>query len=127
MWFVYLGIGFIYSTEIFDQDQVKVLIMRLIESIDVVNFEERPDLILIILKVFNEGVKKWKNLISSSIAAKIFIDLFKIFFLYDGIDFITSDDKRFNFCFEKLPVVERRKMKQQIIKTTIYLSKEFNS
>jgi len=38
IWFVYLGIGFIYSNQAFDKDQVRILIERLIETIDVKNF-----------------------------------------------------------------------------------------
>lgn len=125
MWFVYLGIGFIYSTEKFDKDQVNFLIMRLLDTLELKNFEVRPDLTLIVLKVFNEGVKKWKSLISNAMAVKIFMDLIKIFFCYDGLASVKADDKKFNFCFEHLSSAELRKMKHQLIKTVIYLLKEF--
>ncbi len=59
----------------------------------------RPDLIQIVMKVFNEGVKKWKSMIPSNLAMKIFADLFKIFFYYDGVTSVQPDDKRFNFVF----------------------------
>lgn len=75
------------------------------------------------LKVFNEGVKKWKGLISSGMAVRIFMDLFKIFFCYDGLSTVQADDKKFNFCFERLPPNEIKKMKHQLIKTVIYLLK----
>jgi hypothetical protein len=62
---VYLGIGFIFSNEAFDREQVGILIERLIETIEIKNFELRPDLIQIVLRVFKEGVKKWKCLVTS--------------------------------------------------------------
>jgi hypothetical protein len=77
----------------------------------------------IVLKVFNEGVKKWKALITPSLAMKIYADLFRIFFYYDGLSSVQPDDKKFNFCFEAIPISENKKMKQQIVKTIIYLSK----
>lgn len=127
VWFVYLGIGFIYSNQNCDKDQVKKLIERLIKTIDVRNFELRPDLIQIVLKVFNEGIKKWKSMISPNLGMKIFADLFKIFFYYDGAASMQPDDKKFNFVFEGVPSAENKKMRQQIVKTVIYLSKEFNN
>ena len=87
------------------------------------NFEKRPDLVQIVLKMFNEGVKKWKSMISSNGAAKIFLELLRVFFYYDGIASVQADDKKFNFVFETVPIAENKKMKQQIIKTVIYLSK----
>lgn len=54
---------------------------------------------------------------------KIFADLFKIFFYYDGLTSVQPDDKKFNFCFENVPMIDNKKMKQQIVKTIIYLSK----
>lgn len=54
---------------------------------------------------------------------KIFADLFRIFFYYDGLTSVQPDDKKFNFCFESVPLAENKRMKQQIIKTIIYLSK----
>ena len=111
----------------FDKDQVTCLIMRLIDTIELRNFEERPDLTLTVLKVFNEGVKKWKSLINNTMAVKIYMDLFKIFFYYDGLSVVKSDDKKFNFCFEHLAPPELKKMKHSIIKTVIYLLKEFEN
>ena len=102
---------------------MKKLIERLIKTIDVKNFEMRPDLIQIVLKVFNEGVKKWKSMISPNLGMKIFADLFKIFFYYDALSSVQPDDKKFNFVFETVPIAENKKMKQQIVKTIIYLSK----
>lgn len=66
-------------------------------------------------------------MISPNLAMKIFADLFRIFFFYDGISSMQPDDKKFNFVFEALPMAENKKMKQQIVKTVIYLSKEFNN
>jgi len=77
----------------------------------------------IVLKVFNEGVKKWKSLITTALAMRIYADLFRIFFYYDGLALVQPDDKKFNFCFESVPIAENKKMKQQIVKTIIYLSK----
>ena len=62
-------------------------------------------------------------MISANGAMKIFADLFKIYFFYDGINAVQPDDKKFNFAFENVPMNENKKMKQQIIKTIIYLSK----
>jgi len=50
-----------------------------------------------------------------------------VFFYYDGIHSVQADDKRFNFVFENVSIAENKKMKQQIVKTIIYLSKEFNN
>lgn len=58
----------------------------------------------IVLKVFNEGVKKWKGLITQNLAIKIYADLFRIFFYYDGLSVVQPDDKKFNFCFELVPI-----------------------
>jgi hypothetical protein len=38
IWFVYLGIGFIFSNQAFDKEQVGILIERLIETIEIKNF-----------------------------------------------------------------------------------------
>lgn len=54
---------------------------------------------------------------------KLYADLFKIFFYYDGLNGALPDDKKFNFVFENVPVNENKKMKLQIVKTIIYLSK----
>ena len=51
------------------------------------------------LKVLNEGIKKWKNLINSGTIIKLYTDLFKIFFLYDGLIHVSQDDKKFDFRF----------------------------
>jgi hypothetical protein len=38
---------------------------------------------------------------------------------------VPADDKKFNFCFAKTDDVQRRAMKQGIVKSVIYLGKEF--
>jgi hypothetical protein len=35
---------------------------------------------------------------------KLFADLFRIFFYYDGLTSVQPDDKKFNFVFEALPL-----------------------
>lgn len=62
-------------------------------------------------------------MIPQNTVMKIFADLFRIFFYYDGLSSVQPDDKKFNFCFESVSVTENKRMKQQIIKTIIYLSK----
>jgi hypothetical protein len=49
-------------------------------------------------------VKKWKKLISPAAAMKLFADLFRIFFYYDGLSSVQPDDKKFNFVFETIPM-----------------------
>ena len=51
--------------------------------------------------------------------------LFKIFFHFDGLNSIPSDDKKFNFCFANMEEALKKTIKQGIIKTIIYLGKEF--
>lgn len=99
MWITYLGVGLIYSDQIFDKEQIKVLINRILSSLEMKNFELHQDLVIIILKVLNEGIKKWKPLINSGTIVKLLTDLFKIFFLYDGLITVSQDDKKFDFRF----------------------------
>lgn len=122
-----MGLGFIYSNELFDKESTKLLIERLVETIDVKNFEMRPDLIQIVLKVFNEGIKKWKSMITHTMTMKIYVELFRVFFYYDAVNTVQPDDKKFNFCFDNVPEEERKKMKAEIIKTIRHLSREFNN
>lgn len=87
----------------------------------------RPDLIQIVLKVFNEGIKKWKSMITHTMTMKIYVELFRVFFYYDAVNTVQPDDKKFNFCFDNVPEEERKKMKAEIIKTIRHLSREFNN
>lgn len=76
------------------------------------------------MRAFNEGVTKWRNLLHEA-APQIFTDLFRIFFAYDGLTSVAPDDKKFNFCFAATDEALRRAMKQGIIKSVIYMGKEF--
>ena len=40
---------------------------------------------MVAMKLFNEGLHHWKDLISAEIAIKFILNLFQIFFFYDGI------------------------------------------
>ena len=75
------------------------------------------------MRVFNEGIKKWKTLITHAMTMKIYVELFRIFFYYDAVMNIQPDDKKFNFCFENFSDEERKKMKAEIIKTIRHLSR----
>lgn len=57
---------------------------------------------IVVLKILNEGIKKWKGLISSGLVLRLFADLFMIFFLYDGLNVVSHDDKKFDFRFENV-------------------------
>jgi hypothetical protein len=84
-------------------------------------------LVSVVLRILSEGISKWKNLLNSQQIIKFLTDLFRIFFYYDGLSTVLSDDKKFNFCFEKVNPNDIKKMKQGIIRTIIYISKEFDS
>lgn len=77
------------------------------------------------MRVFNEGVHQWRTILESFGINEIFYEMFKIFFLFDGITSIPGDDKKFNFCFASVDEPLRKLIKQGIIKTVIYLAKEF--
>jgi len=53
------------------------------------------------------------------------MELFRIFFYYDGLSTVAIDDKKFNFCFSKVEDTLKRFMKQGIVKTIIYIGKEY--
>lgn len=57
---------------------------------------------------------------------KLLTDLFRIFFYYDGLATVPPDDKKFNFVFSKTDETLRKSMKQGIVKTIIYIGKEFS-
>lgn len=76
------------------------------------------------MRVFNEGVHTWHNIIEPDINELLY-ELFRIFFFLDGLVSIPSDDKRFNFCFISIEENMRKAVKQGIVKTLIYLAKEF--
>jgi hypothetical protein len=75
------------------------------------------------MKIFHEGIEKWKDSIDSNTIVKLLIELFKIYFYYEGIDTVASDDKKFNFCFANVEGSLKKLMKQHIIKTVIYIYK----
>lgn len=80
------------------------------------------------LKLLNEGVgKTWKQHLNKETVTKLYLDLFKNFFFYDGIGSISPEDKKFNFCFEGNSQQQIKKMKQSIMKSIVMLSKEFNN
>lgn len=56
---------------------------------------------------------------------KLLTDLFKVFFYYDAVSSIAADDKKFNFLFAKCDEIFRKMMKQGLVKTIIYIGKEF--
>lgn len=75
------------------------------------------------MRIFNEGVNRWHNIIEKKGVNELFCLLFKIFFQFDGLNSITTDDKKFNFCFANMEEALRKTIKQGIIKTIIYLGK----
>ena len=79
------------------------------------------------MRVFNEGVNKWRRILEEGdTAVRLLGEFFRIFFLYDGLANVQADDKKFNFVFAKTDEALRKSMKQGIVKSIIYLGKEFS-
>lgn len=94
-------------------------------SFSLSNYEKKPHYLLTVMRVFNEGVQQWRTILDSFGINEIFYEMFKIFFLFDGVTSIPPDDKKFNFIFASVDEPLRKLIKQGIIKTVIYLAKEF--
>jgi hypothetical protein len=79
------------------------------------------------MRVFNEGVGKWRSFLEEGdTAVRLLADLFRVFFYYDGLAAVPADDKKFNFVFAKADEALRKAMKQGIVKSIIYIGKEFS-
>ena len=75
------------------------------------------------MRVLNEGVSQWHDILIQIGLTPLFAQLFLIFFNLDGLATVAADDKRFNFCFASLDEQLRKNIKQGVIKTLIYLAK----
>ena len=87
------------------------------------NFQQKSSYLLTVMRVFNEGVSQWHDIIIELGVTELFCSLFKIFFYFDGLSTVPSEDKRFNFCFASIDEYLRKTIKQGIVKTLIYLAK----
>lgn len=79
------------------------------------------------MRVLNEGVSQWHDILIHIGLTPLFSQLLLIFFYLDGLTTVAPDDKRFNFCFASLEEPLRKVLKQGVIKTLIYLAKEFGA
>jgi hypothetical protein len=68
------------------------------------------------LKIFNEGIEKWKPLIEPAKAYNILNTLFTIFFFYDGLANLPREERKINLNLDMSDPLLNKRMKQIIIK-----------
>jgi hypothetical protein len=122
-WMLVMGFAYIYSSGLAGSQKNEMLINRLISAIEywiflcsLSNFEHAPELMAINLKIFNEGIEKWKPLIEPAKAYNILNTLFTIFFFYDGLANLPREERKINLNLDMSDPLLNKRMKQIIIK-----------
>jgi hypothetical protein len=96
-WLVYLYISIFYGGSEVDEEQLRAITNRLVEAIEVGNCEQHGHIMMVVMRILNRSITKWKQYISTHMATDLYIRLFRLFFLCDGVNIVKNEDKKFDF------------------------------